>query len=98
MKEVWIRVVGMPLHLWRQEILKKICDSCGGFVAIDKETDLRVKVAWARILVKLEGKARPMGGEVLSFRYGGKFRRKVQRYTHPRPEKSRCKKEGRKRV
>ena len=59
MKEAWIRVVGMLLHLWRKEILKKIGDSCGGFVAIDKETDLRVKVAWARILVKVKGKAKP---------------------------------------
>ena len=51
-KEAWIRVVGLPLHLWSQEILKMIGDSCGGFLAIDKETTLRVKVSWARILVK----------------------------------------------
>ena len=38
---------------------KKIGDSCGGFVAIDKETVLRVKVAWARILVRVKGKTRP---------------------------------------
>ena len=57
---MWIRVVGMPLHLWRQEILKKIGDSYGGFVVVDKVTDLRVKDAWARILVKLEWKARPI--------------------------------------
>ena len=61
----------MPLHLWRQEILKRIGDSCGGFVAIDKETDLRVKVARVRILVKVKGKTRPIvvhileGGEEL---------------------------------
>ena len=30
-----------------------------GFLAIDNETILRVKVSWARILVKIEGKARP---------------------------------------
>ena len=31
----------------------------GGFLAIDKETTLRLKVAWARILVKIEGTVRP---------------------------------------
>ena len=36
-----------------------IRDSYRGFLAIDNETILRVKVSWARILVKLEGKARP---------------------------------------
>ena len=67
MKEAWIRVVGMPLHLWRKEILKKIGDSCGGFLAIDKETDLRVKVAWARILLKVKGKTRPTFVHILDW-------------------------------
>ena len=42
-KEAWIRVVGMLLHLWIVEILTLIYDSCGGFVAIDRETTLRTK-------------------------------------------------------
>ena len=42
-REAWIRVVGLPLHLWRQEVLKKIGDSCGVFFfVIDKETTLRL--------------------------------------------------------
>ena len=52
-------MVGLPLHLWRQEVLKKIGDGCGGFLVIDEETTLRLKVAWARILVKIEGTVRP---------------------------------------
>ena len=39
-QEAWIRVFGLPLHLWTEEILVKIGDSCGGFVAMDKETSL----------------------------------------------------------
>ena len=85
MKEAWIRVVGMPLHLWRQEILKRISDSCGGFMAIDKEIVLRVKVAWVRILVRVKGKTRPIvhiffggggggGGDASSSTSCGKFR------------------------
>ena len=34
-------------------------DSYRGFLAIDMETALRVKVSWARILMKIEGKERP---------------------------------------
>ena len=30
-KEAWIRVVGLPLHLRKNEIFKRIIDSCGVF-------------------------------------------------------------------
>ena len=52
-------MVGLPLHLRSREVLKMIDDSCGGFLAIDKDTTLRTKVSWATVLVKLEGKTRP---------------------------------------
>ena len=52
MEEVWIRVVGLSLHLWSQELLKMIGDNCEGYMAINKGTTLRTKVSWARILVK----------------------------------------------
>ena len=29
------RVLGLLLHLWCQEIFKKIGDSCGGFIVMD---------------------------------------------------------------
>ena len=58
-KEAWIRVVGLPLHLWKNEFFKKIGDSCGGFLALDKETASKTTLLWARILVKLGGKERP---------------------------------------
>ena len=58
-REAWIRVVWLPLHLWRHEVLKNIEDNYRGFLTIDKETTLRVKVSWARILVKIGGTARP---------------------------------------
>ncbi|RVW28242.1 hypothetical protein CK203_083673 [Vitis vinifera] len=37
-KEVWVRVVGLPLHFWSKEVFKKLGDSCGGFMAVDEET------------------------------------------------------------
>ena len=58
-QEAWIRVVGLPLHMWTEEILVKIRDSCGGFVAMDKETSLMENLRWARILVKMKGSGRP---------------------------------------
>ena len=54
-----MRVIGLPLHLWTNEILKKIRDVCRGFIAIDKETTLRMEVFWAQILVKVGGCVRP---------------------------------------
>ena len=58
-QEVWIRVVGLPLHLWKPEILRKLGDACGGFVASDKNTEKKTEVRWARLLIKVVGKSRP---------------------------------------
>ena len=57
--EVWIRVVGLPLHLWQPEILRKLGDACGGFVSIDKNTEKKKEVKWARMLIKVKGNSRP---------------------------------------
>ena len=65
-KEAWLRVVGLPLHLWTRQILKMIGDSCGGLVVIDKDTILRTKPWWARVLVKLKEKGRPTSINVLA--------------------------------
>ena len=45
-------VVGLPLHLWSHEVFKRIDDGCGGFVAVDEDTDSLTKLQWAQILVK----------------------------------------------
>ena len=57
-QEVWIRVVGLPLHLWKPEILRKLGDACGGFVALDKNTEMKMEVKWAKMLIKVVGKSR----------------------------------------
>ena len=45
-QQAWIKVVGIPLHLWNREILKMIGDSCGGFVDLDRETTLKSELSW----------------------------------------------------
>ena len=35
--EAWMRMVGLPLHLWSREVFKKISDECGGFIAMDED-------------------------------------------------------------
>ena len=57
--EVWIRVVGLPLHLWTGEILKKVGDNCGGFIALDEDTASKTDLHWARILVKMKSNVKP---------------------------------------
>ena len=57
--EVWIKVFGLPLHLWTEDILKKLGDRCGGFVFMDKETTYRKDLRWARILVKNSSSRKP---------------------------------------
>ena len=65
-QEAWIRMVGLPLHLWTEEILVTIGYSCGGFVAMDKETSLMKNLLWARILVKMKSSGRPTSVNLLT--------------------------------
>ena len=64
--EEWIRVVGLPLHLWTVEILKKVRNACGGFIALDKDTEQRNDLRWARILVKKERTGKPSSANLLA--------------------------------
>ncbi|RVW98565.1 hypothetical protein CK203_032250 [Vitis vinifera] len=54
-KEVWVRVVGLPLHCWSEELFKSIGDCCGGLVEVDEDTKNLSQLQWARILVKNGG-------------------------------------------
>ena len=33
-----MRMLGLSMHLWFQEVLKKIEDCCGSFIAVDENT------------------------------------------------------------
>ena len=58
-KTVWVRLLGLPLHLWSRPILKRIGDKCGGFVAEDENTALMIDPRWARIRVKWDASSNP---------------------------------------
>lgn len=34
-KEVWVKIVGLPILLWNPVILRRVGEECGGFAAID---------------------------------------------------------------
>ena len=51
--------------MWNTEVLKEIGDACGGFVAIDKNTEGRLELRWARILIKSTGAPRPSTVNIL---------------------------------
>ena len=53
--EAWVRIVGLPVSLWDQAILRRVGEECGGFLAIDSQTEKLEELQWARILVKLNG-------------------------------------------
>ena len=58
-KEVWVRVVGLPLHLWSREVFKRIGESYGGFIVVDEENTFLSQLHWAHILVRDFGKNMP---------------------------------------
>ena len=63
--EVWIRLFGLLLHLWTEDILKKVEDRCGGFLFLEKETTQRKDLRWARILVKKNSSRKPSSVNLL---------------------------------
>ena len=58
-RESWVRIVGLPLQLWSREVFWKIGDGCGDFVAIDTNTEQRLELRWARILVRMRNQNCP---------------------------------------
>ncbi|RVW99755.1 hypothetical protein CK203_029302 [Vitis vinifera] len=54
-KEVWVRIVGISLHLWSREVFKRIGETCGGFIAIDEKTIFFSQLQWTYILVRAIG-------------------------------------------
>ena len=67
LNKLWVRIVGLPLHLWTCDVLRMIGDGYGGYLAIDEDTIHRSEVLlWARILVKAEGQERPSTVNILA--------------------------------
>ena len=58
-KEAWVRLVGLPMHLWTLKTLKRIEDGIEGFFTMDEDTTFLSDLHWARIRVKCNGKAHP---------------------------------------
>ena len=63
-EKAWVRVVGLLIHLWSRKVMEKIGDACGGFLAVDEDTDKLGELGWARILVKLKKSEPPNTVEV----------------------------------
>ena len=63
-EEVWVRIKGLPLSLWVPNILRRVGDECGDFVAMDALTEKMENLRWARILVKTKRGELPSSIEV----------------------------------
>ena len=53
-RKAWVWVAGLPFQFWNQRMFKRIGDYCGGFAAVDLDTENFTQLQWARILVKTE--------------------------------------------
>lgn len=47
-----MRIIGLPISLWDPIILRRVREECGGFLAINPQTEKFEELQWARILVK----------------------------------------------
>ncbi|KAL6324765.1 hypothetical protein AAG906_018292 [Vitis piasezkii] len=62
--EAWVRIVGLPVSLWDRDILKRVGEECGGFLAVDTQTEKLEELQWARLLVKVNGDVFPSAVEI----------------------------------
>ncbi|RVW65755.1 LINE-1 retrotransposable element ORF2 protein [Vitis vinifera] len=62
-KDVWVRVIGLPLHLRSSEVFKRIGDECGGFIAAD-ESSLN-EMQWARLMVRCVDREMPSTAHIV---------------------------------
>ena len=76
--EVWVRLLGLLLHLWSMELFQMLGDRCGSFVTVDEDIAHSHNKQWARVLVKSVGRRLPsslqvvLGWFALQSSFGGK--------------------------
>ena len=46
--------------------MKRIRESCGGFIVVDESTGFMTELLWARVLVKVDGRVLPNSIEVVA--------------------------------
>lgn len=57
--QMWIRLLGLPLHLWSPKVFKEVGEVCGGWLETEEETELKNHLKWARIKVRGDGTSIP---------------------------------------
>ncbi|RVW67637.1 hypothetical protein CK203_063065 [Vitis vinifera] len=65
-RQVWVRILGLPLHLWERSLFKQFGDSCERYVAVDENTAERRNLKWARVLVETSGWQHPSSLQVVA--------------------------------
>uniref|UniRef100_A0A0V0IP25 Putative ovule protein n=1 Tax=Solanum chacoense TaxID=4108 RepID=A0A0V0IP25_SOLCH len=83
-KETWVRIIGIPLHLWSSQVFQEIGNLCGGWVATEEETELKNHMMVGRILVENDGRNIPR--EVSIPRYGVVYHFPIRAESHVRFE------------
>jgi len=53
-RHVWVKVWGIPIHVWDEHLFKKIGNLFGDFVDFDEETIARKRLDFSRIKVSTE--------------------------------------------
>ena len=56
---LWVRILGLPISLWSEDLFRALGDRYGGYMAMTEETLHRNHAKWARICVRGTGTAIP---------------------------------------
>lgn len=53
MAHVWVRLLGLPLEYWHDDIFKGIAEVFGELLSIDPMTATRKRMVYARLCVRI---------------------------------------------
>lgn len=53
-RSIWVRLPGLPVHFWTEQIFKQIGDAMGKFLTYDDSFISSRTMAYARILVYMD--------------------------------------------
>jgi len=50
-RRIWLEIVGIPLHLWSEQNIKKIAENWGDVVSVEKDSVMKTSFASTKAVI-----------------------------------------------
>ena len=58
-RELWFRLLGLPIQFWEPKVLERLGDACGGFITCNRSTKEMTNFQWACMLIRVNSQKLP---------------------------------------